>query len=120
MKDWRHVAAFVIVLAVLAGGFYMIVQITEDQLRDAAYDAAVQQRDASVAACTRGRADREDSITGWGEAKQAREATAKNPEVNTQERLSAAAAAAVYSEVIKSFESRLVVCTDAFPPVKRG
>jgi hypothetical protein len=78
----------------------------------------IQMRDASVAGCNRSRADREDAIQGWSAAREARLATAQNPEVADGERLRAAGAAATYKDVIEGYRSRIVECDKAFPPVR--
>lgn len=115
--SWRSLAAFLVVLATIAGGFYLVAEGFKEDLRQASFGQALKQRDASVAGCFRSRADRQDAIRGWKQAQEARTATANNPNVDDRERLEAAAAAAVYGEVIHGYRSRLVECEKAFPPV---
>jgi hypothetical protein len=115
----RTVLAFVLVVVASVGAAWLAVKQSEDNVRAASHEAAVVLRESQLAGCARSRQDREDSIRGWTTARRARTATANNPRVPQKERLSAAAAAAVYQEVIIGFRSRLVDCSRAFPPVGR-
>jgi hypothetical protein len=89
---------------------------TRAEVRRLAVTIAQHSRDASIAGCNRSKEDRMDAIRGWRTALNARRETAHNPHVGTRERLAAAAAAAVYREVIRSYAGRLVDCSQAFPP----
>jgi hypothetical protein len=113
----RTVLAFVLVVVASVGTAWIAVEQSEDGIRSASRSAAVVLRESQLAGCARSRQDREDSIRGWTQARRARLATAHNPSVPQKERLSAAAAAAVYQEVIIGFRSRIVDCYTAFPPV---
>lgn len=75
-------------------------------------------RESQLSGCHRSRADRLDAVRGWTAAREARTETARNPAVPVRERLQAAAAAAVYRDVIAGYRDRIVDCSEAFPPVK--
>lgn len=83
-----------------------------------AVQAAQSLRESQLAGCARSRDDRLDAVRGWVAARTARVTTAHNPAVPIRERLQAAAAAAVYRDVIAGYRRRIVDCTLAFPPVK--
>lgn len=88
---------------------------SQDQTRQVAVESAMDLRESQLAGCGRSRDDRMDSVRGWTAAREARLRTARNPQVPTRERLQAAAAAAVYKDVIEGFQQRIVNCQQAFP-----
>ena len=90
---------------------------SQDQTEKVAVGSAQDLRESQLAGCQRSRDDRLDSIRGWTAARAARLRTARNRMVPIRERLQAAAAAAVYKDVIEGFTRRLVNCQQAFPPV---
>jgi hypothetical protein len=104
---------------VAAYGADRSAQDTRTEVRRLAVDFAQQTRDAQIDACHRGREDRMDAVRGWKAALAVRQETARNPRVDENERLKAAAAAAVYRQVIDGYRSRIVDCTTVFPPVGR-
>jgi hypothetical protein len=118
---WMTFVAFALVLAASAGAAKWSADAStrhsRDQLEAVAVASAEQQRENSLAGCERTLADRRDAIKGWTTARVTRIATAHNPDVPTGERLAAAGAAATYRDVVRSYRSRLVTCTDAFPPI---
>lgn len=117
-RHWRLVAAYVLLLAASIGAAVLATNQSAHNQRVTLERAQTALRESQVAGCYRGRADRLDAIRGWSAAQKARLATAKNPKVGIRERLDAAAAAATYADVINGYQSRLVDCATAFPPVR--
>src|SRR5512147_881910 len=74
-------------------------------------------RSSQLAGCIRAVDDRLDAIRGWTAAYNARQATADNPHLDTQERLDAAKAAATYQDVINGYTHRIVDCYQAYPAI---
>lgn len=114
----RPVVVYACLLVVTVVAIAWVGARAQDATERVAVSAAQDLRESQLAGCGRGRDDRMDSIRGWTAARAARLRTARNPEVPTKERLQAAAAAAVYRDVIAGFRRRLVDCSEAFPAVK--
>jgi hypothetical protein len=113
------IVAFVLLFAASVGSSWLAGDKAAKAQRDMVFDTQVRLRDSQVQGCYRTIADRNDAIRGWKAARRARLMTAANPRVTMKERLEASGAAAVYKEVIESYQSRIVQCERAFPPVMR-
>jgi hypothetical protein len=115
----RRWAPYILILVASVGAAIWSANIAVQQGQDTTFNAQQNARDNTVAGCHRSALDRADAVRGWSAARQARLATAHDPKVPQEARLSAAGAAAVYKVVIEGYRSRIVNCEQAFPPVRR-
>ena len=114
----RVLLTFMVLLVVTVAAVAWVGARAQQGTERVAVQSAQSLRESQLAGCQRSRADREDSIRGWDAAREARLRTAANKAVPIRERLQAAAAAAVYKDVINGFRARIVNCQVAFPPVQ--
>lgn len=126
IRGLRHnrsaIIAYVLVLIASVLAAVLSAQQATSEARHSVEALAVriaqENRENQLRGCERSKADRLDAVRGWTIARKTRLATANNRQVPMRERLSAAAAAAVYKQVIEGYSERVVDCNQAFPPVR--